>query len=186
LTIRPQLLTFICFLTLLFLTFGCGEKPKKVLLDEQQYSTTQKHLFQLLDDYKTAYFSSPETASRDSIQAKYYNKIEHFLIDSLGRYIDSMTVIVDTVVKEGWLVTTQFHTRDIEFKYGMKFMNNMPPSADSLYKFMINLSPGQQVMANFIQLGGGELHYPDDKSKKTIRIFAYPEPIKNNKVTIDG
>lgn len=63
----------------------------------------------------------------------------------------------------------------------MKFMKNMPPSADSLYKFMISLSPGQQVTANFIQLGGGELNYPDDNNKRTIRIFAYPEPMKTTK-----
>jgi hypothetical protein len=180
LTPRLQLHKFIYFLTFLLLIFGCSEKPKKILKKEQQYSNTQKRLFQFLDDYKADYYSATK-GERENILVKYHDKIEDFLVDSLGRYIDSMTVNVDTVVKEGWLVTTQFHTRDIEFKYGMKFMNNMPPSADSLYKFMISLSPGQQVMANFIQLGGGELNSPDDNNKRTIRIFAYPEPMKTTK-----
>jgi hypothetical protein len=135
-------------------------------------------LFKLLDDYKEAYFAATRTEDRENIQTKYQDKMKGFLVDSLGRYIDSMTVIVDTVVQEGWLVTTILHSKDIEFKYGMKFQDRMPPSSDSLYKFMVNLSPGKEVTVDFVHLGGGELNYPDDKSKKTMRIFAYPQPTK--------
>jgi hypothetical protein len=169
------------FSVLLFLTFGCGEKDKNVLKAEQHFSNTQKYLFRLLDEYKTDYYATTQIADRKNIQVKYQDRMEHFLVDSLRRYIDSMTVIVDTVIQEGWLVTTQFHTKDIEFKYGMKFKDSMSASFDSLHKFMINLSPGQQVTVNFIHLGGGELNYPDDKSKRTMRIFAYPEPIKTER-----
>lgn len=105
--------------------------------------------------------------------------MEHFLVDSLGRYIDSMTVVVDTVIKQGLLVTTQFHTRDIEFKYGMKFQENMPASADSLYKFMLSLSSGKEVTVDFVHLGGGGLNFPDDKTQRTMKIFAYPSPLKH-------
>ena len=177
--LRP--IKIISWLTLLWVFIGCNDNAKKTSRDEQKYSSTQKYLFQLLDDYKADYFATTQSEDRENIQAKYQDKMKHFLVDSLGRYIDSMTVIVDTVIQEGWLVTTQFHTRDIEFKYGMRFKDSMPPSADSLYKFMINLSPRQQVTVDFIHLGGGELNYPDDKSKRTMRIFAYPEPIKNRK-----
>jgi hypothetical protein len=157
---------------------ACSDNPKKTAKAETKYSNTQTYLFQLLDDYNSEYFAATKTAEREKLQSKYQDKMEHFLVDSLGRYIDSMTVIVDTVIKQGWLVTTQFHARDIEFKYGMKFQENMQPSADSLFKFMLGLSPGKEVTVDFIHLGGGGLNIPDDKSQKTMRIFAYPSPLK--------
>ncbi len=95
---------------------GCSDNPKKTSKDDQKYSSTQKYLFQLLDDYKADYFASTQTEEREKIQIKYQDKMERFLVDSLGRHIDSMTVIVDSVIEQNWLVTTQFHTRDIEFK----------------------------------------------------------------------
>lgn len=170
---------FIFYLTLLFVvSIGCRNNSKEISKIEPKYSSTQNYLFQLLDDYKAEYFAATQTADRENLQAKYQDKMMHFLVDSLGRFIDSMTVIVDTVIKQGWLVTTQFHSGDIEFKYGMKFQDNMTPSVDSLYKFMLNLSPGKEVTIDFFHLGGGALSFPDDKSKRTMRIFALPSPLK--------
>ena len=174
-------LKFIFWLTQVFVLLSCSDKGTPNSQVSQHYSSTQTYLLKLIEEYKADYFLVNKPSDREAIQVKYQNKMEHLLVDSLGRYIDSMTVIVDTVVHDGWLVTTQFHTGDIEFKYGMKFQVSMPPSADSLYQFMTNLSPGKQVTVDFIHLGGGELNYPDDKSKRTMRIFAYPQPIKASK-----
>lgn len=157
---------------------ACGDIQNKAAKTGAKYSNTQTYLFQLLDDYKAEYFAATETVDREKLHSKYQGKIEHFLVDSLGRYIDSMTVVIDTVIKEGWLITTQFHARDIEFKYGMRFQENMPASADSLYKFMLSLSPGKDITVDFVHLGGGELGFPDDSSQRTMKIFAYPSPLK--------
>ena len=172
----------ICFVTLLFCLFtGCRETPKEVAKNEQQYSSNQRYLFRLLDDYEKNYYAASKPNERENIRAIFQDRMEQFLIDSLGRYIDSMTVTVDSVVQKEWLVTTQFHAKDIEFKYGMKFQDSMPPSGDSMYKFMKGFTPGQQVTVGFVHLGGGELNYPDDKNKRTMRIFAYPVPLKTAK-----
>jgi hypothetical protein len=164
-----------------FLFTSCGNNESKSPLADHKYSTTQNYLFQIIENYKTDYFAASDAKQRADIRTKYQDKMEHFLVDSLGRYIDSMTVIVDTVIQKGWLVTTQFHTKDIEFKYGLMFQNNMPSSVDSLYKFMISLSPGEKIVVDFAHLGSGELNYPDDTSNKIMRIFAYPQPIKTIK-----
>jgi hypothetical protein len=172
----------IYYATLLFWVFtGCSDSPRQVANEQQQYSSNQQDLFQLIDDYKKSYYAASEADERENIQAIFQDRMEQFLVDSLGRYIDSMTVTVDTVLEKDWLVTTHFHSRDIELKYGMKFQDSMPPSGDSMYKFMRGFIPGQQVTVGFVHLGGGELNYPDDTSKRTMRIFAYPVPIKSSK-----
>jgi hypothetical protein len=118
---------------------------------------------------------------RENIRAIFQDRMKQFLVDSLGRYIDSMTVTVDSVVEKNWLVITQFHSKDIEFKYGMMFQDSMLPAGDSMYKFMRGFTPGQQVTVGFVHIGSGELNYPDDVGKRTMRIFAYPVPLKINK-----
>jgi len=174
--------SFICFVTLLFLIFtGCRDTPKKTTKEEQQYSSNQQHLFQLLEDYRKNYYAASAANEKENIRAIFQDRMKEFLVDSLGRYIDSMAVTVDTVVQKDWLVTTQFHSKDIEFKYSMKFQDSMPPSGDSMYKFMRGFIPGQQVTVGFVHLGGGELNYPDDTSKRTMRIFAYPVRMKGAK-----
>jgi hypothetical protein len=170
---------FIYYAVLLFWALmGCSDSPRRVANEQQQYSSTQKYLFQLIDDYKKNYYDANNANERENIQAIFQDRMKQFLVDSLGRYIDSMTVTVDTVSEKDWLVMTQFHSRDIEFKYGMKFQDSMPPSGDSMYQFMKGFTPGQQVTVGFVHLGGGELNYPDDTSKRTMRIFAYPVPLK--------
>lgn len=167
----------ILFLILLFIVFACDQPSKHAKIDELKFSATQKYLLKLLDDYKSDYSSQQQPELQNEIQNKYLRKLEHFLADSLGRYIDSLIVTVDTVLQEGMIVTTKFHTRDIEFKYGMVFKDSMDSKTDSLYKFMINLKPKQEVTVNFIHLGSIELNKPGDKSVRTIRIFAYPSPL---------
>jgi hypothetical protein len=173
--IRSQLSYLIRSLIISIAFLSCGNEHQQ----DTQYSSTQKYLLQLIASYKADYSKAASSTDKDAIRDKYLEKMRHFLVDSLGRRIDSMTVTVDSVIKKDWLVTTQFHTEDIEFKYGMQFKDSMPPFFDSLFHFMINLSPGSQVMVTFNHLGSGELNSPDDKSKKILRIHAYPEPINS-------
>lgn len=168
------------FFTLITVLSSCNnpnDKKQQAIERDKRYSKTQSHLFEILDNYKVDYSTAKQEGLKDEIQRKYLKKLENLLVDSLGRYIDSMTVVVDTVIQNGWMVTTQFHTRDIEFKYGMRFKDSMDSKNDSLYKFMRELKPNSEVTVNFIHLGAGELNKPDDKNVKTIRIFAYPVPL---------
>ena len=156
--------------------FLCCNAGKDNFKAEQHYSETQRYLFQLLDNYKAEYFDSKLLEEKETVRSKFQSKIQYFLVDSLDRSIDSILVSVDTVINDNWLVTTQFHTNDIEFKYGMKFQEDMPPKFDSLYKFMIGLQAGKEVTVDFVLLGGVELYLPDNKTQKILRIFAYPSP----------
>ena len=156
---------------------SCNDRPKEITNIHENYSRNQKYLFDLLDNYKSEYFATKQQELKDTIQSIYLEKLRHFLVDSLGRYIDSINVTVDTVIQEGWLVTTQFHTRDIEFKYGMKFKDSMDSKNDSLYHWMLNLKPKSNLTVNFIHLGSGQLNFPDDTTVPIIKIFAFPEPL---------
>jgi hypothetical protein len=158
-----------------FVTLHVSKKPSK------KYSSNQRHLFTLIDHYKKNYFAASGANEKENVRARFLDSMKHFLVDSLGRYIDSMTVTVDSVVQTKSLVTTMFHTEDIEFKYGMRFPDRMTPSEDSIYKFMRGFVPGQQVTVGFVHLGAGELNYPDDTTRPTMRIFAYPVPLERSK-----
>ena len=149
------------------------ETPVKV-----NYSKNQLHLFYLLDNYIKDYNSAKEQYLKDSIQSNYGEKIHFFLIDSLGGYIDSVNVTVDTVLQEGWIVTTQFHSREIMFKYGMKFKDSMDSRGDSLYQWMRNLKPKSNMTLNFAILGSGQLNSPDNSTSDLLKIFALPEPLR--------
>ena len=172
---RRYMLPFL--FTYLLLCAACKGGDKRSHHPEVKYSGTQIRLLKLLDDYKTRYFSESNPQLKALVQSEYLNFMQHFIADTLNGLIDSMTVVVDSVVRDGWKVTTQFHTADIEFKYGMVFSDSMPPSADSLYNFMVNLPPGKMVTLNFFDMGAGELNFPDDRSKRTMRIFALPGPL---------
>jgi hypothetical protein len=155
---------------------SCSQKLNK---NEQEklYSKNQQYLFALLENYKAEYSATKSQTLKDSIQNKYLDKIQGFLFDSLGRYIDSIKVTVDTVIQEGWLITTQFHTRDIEFKYGMKYKENMPPNVDSEYHYIRSLKPKSEVELNFVHIGAGELNNPEDTTVRILRIFAFPQKL---------
>lgn len=170
------LLLFLSFVTTIF---SCADKSKKETVSEIIYSKNQQYLFDLIDNYKTEYFAAQRQDIKDIIQHKYLEKLRYFLVDSLGRYIDSINVTVDTVIQEGWLVTTQFHSRDIEFKYGMKFKDNMDSRNDSLYQWMRSLKPKSNLTVNFILLGSGQLNYPDDSTRSLVKIFALAEPLND-------
>jgi hypothetical protein len=177
------------FTCMLLIIVSCTNNKHKVIEKEKYFAKTQKQLFEILDNYKTEYSKEIQQKSKEKIFDKYYGKIFEFLSDSLGGFIDSMTVIVDTVIQNGWMVTTQFHTRDIEFKYGMRFQDSMDSRNGSLYKFMKELRPGEEITVDFIHLGAGELSYPDETSTSTLRIFAFPYPLsfrEKNKLTLSN
>jgi len=167
-------LLFVSFVTTFY---SCSDKSKRETESKIIYSKNQQYIFELLDNYKTDYFATKRQEIKDTIQSKYLEKLRYFLVDSLGRYLDSMNVTVDTIIQEGWLVTTQFHSRDIEFKYGMKFKDSMDSRDDSLYQWMRSLKPKSNLTLSFVLLGSGQLNYPDDSPKMLAKIFALPEPL---------
>lgn len=174
-------LTFCISLILNSILVSCGTEDSKKASDPQpEHSATQYYLLRLVDDYKAEY-AAADSATRESVRDKYLERMRHFLVDSLGRKIDSMTVYVDSIVQNGWQVTTQFHTGAISFKYGMTFKDSMPAKFDSLYRFMIGLSPGEQVMIDFMHIGAGELYDPTDSVGTIMKIFAYPVPLTMGK-----
>ena len=165
-----------CFI-LVVTSYGCKDSPNEKPITKKTYSRTQQYLFDLLENYKSEYFTAKKQELKDTIQSMYFEKLQHFLNDSLGEYIDSINVIVDSVIQKGLLVTTQFHTREIEFTFGFRFLNKMDSKQDSFYHWMLNLKPKSNLTVNFILLGHTELYSPADSTVPTIKIFALPEPL---------
>jgi len=172
-----KILVLVLFSTLVVTLFGCKESPKEIYSNKQNYSKTQQYLFDLLDNYKSEYFAAKKQELKDTIQSIYLEKLYHYLSDTLGDFIDSMNVTVDTVIQEGRLVTTQFHTRNIQFKYGIRFLDSMNSKQDSIYHWMLDLKPKSNLTVNFIHLGSTLLHSPDDTTVPTVKIYAFPEPL---------
>ncbi len=158
--------------------FSCKDKSNQKTKNKKIYSKNQQYLFDLLDDYKSEYFATQRQDLRDTIQNKYSQKLWYFLDDSLGRYLDSINVSVDTVIQKGWLVTTQFHSRDIEFKFGLEFKDSMDSIRNSYYQWMRNLKPKSQLTLNFVLIGSGELYNPDDSPESLLKLFGPPEPVR--------
>lgn len=174
-----RLLPLRLFLLLIALStlISCATDNNQTLEERKTYSKTQQRLLQLVDVYMSEYAVAKLDAEQEEVQSKYVNIIQSYLRDSLGGSIDTMSVTVDSVIQEGWKVTTQFHTGDIEFKYGMTFKDSMDARNDSLYQFMRNLKPGEEVTVNFVHMGAGEVNNPEDKRTKVFRIFAFPVPV---------
>lgn len=139
-----------------------------------KYSKTQQDLFHLVDNYKLEYNAAKSSVDKDLVQNKYLLAFKNLLDDSLGNRIDSMIVTVDTIIEKDWLLTTQFHSKEIEFKYSMKFNDSMDSANSALYNSIKNLKSENEVLLNFIKLGGIELNKPDEITGKIVRIFAFP------------
>jgi hypothetical protein len=169
------------FLLLFLLIFAwrCTETSKQKSEGKNRYSQTQQYLFNFVDSYKVSVDAVKQQDLKEGLRNWYLEGVRYFLIDSLGRHIDSMQVTVDTVIQNEWLVTTQFHCRDIVFKYEMGFSENMEAKADSLYRWMRNLKPGTDVTVNFTLLGAIELNYPGSGNSQVLKIFAFPEPLSS-------
>jgi hypothetical protein len=174
---HKSVLFYFLVLLVFFFTPACQNTSRRPGLEERNYSTAQQYLFKLLDGYKSEYDLQQSSEQQSDIQEKYLRELEHFLVDSLGRTIDSITVTVDTVIQDGRMITTKFHTREIEFRYGMVFKDNMNSKNDSLYQFMKELKPNQEITVNFIHLGSGIINKPNDRNVRTFIIFAYPYPL---------
>ena len=165
----------ICAILSLFVILSCHLANRQI--EAQKLSRTHSHLNEILDHYKDDYKRAISPSDKKQLKEQYLYSLDNYLIDSLGRYIDSIRVNVDTVIQDGWMVMTQFHSKGIEFKYGMKFKDSMDSKTDSLYNFMINLKPGTETTVNFIYVGTSRVNDPDDKSLSTFRIFAYPSSL---------
>ncbi|HET7115699.1 MAG TPA: hypothetical protein VFI29_04380 [Hanamia sp.] len=163
---------------IIYLFQGCNRKHD--VANSIRYSRTQQRLYDLIDRYDSEYSFLKSQPQKDSLEHEYLLKIDSFLKDSLADYIDSILVTVDTVTDENFLVTTQFHSRQIEFKYGLRFFKGMDSKYDSIYNFYMSLKPKETILINFIRMGNLELGPPGDTNSLNpiLRIFALPEPTK--------
>lgn len=143
-----------------------------------KYSRTQQRLFVLLDEYDSEFSFLSSQDQKDSVQKEYLMKFDSFLKDSLDRRIDSMLVTVDTITEKTLLVITRFHSKQIEFKFGLRFLKKMDAKYQSIYNFYMSLKPGEQILINFIPLGEIKLGLPVDSNEltPTLIISAVPEP----------
>jgi hypothetical protein len=163
-----------CFyFILLNAMLACSGHAKK----EQEYSGTQTQLLEILDKYKSE-FTASNPDQREHVRDKYSKRLADLLVDSMGRFLDSMKVTVDTVIQEGWKLTTKFHTRGIEFRYGMTFKDSMVPKLDSLYQYLRALKSKEQIMTDFDLLGGAVLNDPVDNNESVLLIHAFPDPMR--------
>jgi type IV pilus biogenesis protein CpaD/CtpE len=108
-------LTFLVSILFLAIT-NCTERQKKETETRPTYSRTQQYLFDLAENYKADYSAAKGRSSKDMVRSTCLQQLRYFLVDSLGRYIDSINVTVDPIIQKGWLVKTEFHSRDITFR----------------------------------------------------------------------
>ena len=141
---------------------------------KQKYSKNQQDLFHLVDNYKSEYTVAKDRANKDLVIEKYLVLFKKILDDSLGRKIDSMFVTVDTIIEKDWLLTTQFHSKEIEFRYSMKFNDSMDSANNVLYNKIKHLKSQDKILLNFIKLGTLKLNSPDHTAGRTVQIFAFP------------
>lgn len=162
-------------LYLIFLT-ACSNKHRLKSPNIENISTAQKTLFNILDSFKTEYSSANSTGLKESVINKWQLRLHTFVRYS---YIDSIDVHVDSVIVNGWKVTTQFHCgRDIEFRCGLTFKESMNQNEESQYRFMKGLRRGTDTIVNFNYINWPEINNPNNTSMPIFRIYAFPSPIK--------
>ena|SRR5688572_8582919 len=171
------LISIIPITFLVLMVNGCIGKSGKDVVLENQYSETQRRLFKILDDYHQEYALAKDEELKDGLQKKYSTILQAYSIDSLGQVFDSIAVTVDSVVIDGFVTRTQFHTKDIEFKFQLDLKDTIAGNTARYYRFLQNLKPDSEVILNFKHIGGTEINKPGDMLKKTFRIFAYPTPL---------
>jgi hypothetical protein len=163
------------FVIILFLLAGCYDKPKSIVLQDINISKAQTGIQSLVDSFKIEYSSAKTQLLQDSTIDKYNVKLLNFLSN---HSIDSIKVHVDTVIINGWKITTKFHcNRDIVFQYGLTFEKSMPNSIDSLFQFMKGLKIGSDTIINFSYMGSHQFNNLNDTLQPTLRIFAFPTPL---------
>ncbi len=160
----------------MFVLFGCNNDSKtgSPTKSVNYLSHSQSRIQALVDSFRTEY-NIGVGISKDSIINKYNEKFFDYLSEDI---VDSVEVHVDTVIINGLAVTTELHSNnDIAFQYTLNFKRDMPSRWDSIFQFMKGLKPGSDILVNFQYMGSHLLGNPNDTSRTTIKIYAFPLPI---------
>jgi len=161
--------------TTLFLLVACAENSKSRKLDNSELSIMDKTQI-IVDSFKLECNRASSSQQLDSVSNKYNKKIFDYLSD---KFLDSIRVHVDTVIVDGWTVTTRFHyNNDIVFRYGLTFKSKMDSHFDSLFQFMKGLPIGRDTTVSFTYMAAHTLIIPQPNvSSPTLLLSAIPLPI---------
>jgi hypothetical protein len=159
---------------MLILVSGCINKPD-VLPDTQKFSKCQVTLLELKDSLVSHYSSADSEIEKQSILEKYHQQLLAYLIHN---HMDSIRVTMDEIKSDSLTITTRSHFDKIEFKYGLKFNNNMSPRIDSIYRFMKSLKAGSDTLVNFSFTGACQVNVPDSAKLSAFIIYAFPIPLQ--------
>jgi hypothetical protein len=128
----------------------------------------------IIDSFKVEYNSTPPK-TRDSTLGKFNKKIYDYLS---YHFLDSIRVRVDTVIVDGWTVTTKFHFNpNIAFQYGLTFKKGMDAHFDTLFRFMKGLPIGVDTTVTFTYMAAHLLNPHPNPLSPTLTLYAIPSPI---------
>ena len=112
---------------------ACSEKHTTKSLIVTSISESQKTLFSILDSFKTEFYSANSVSLKDSALNKWQLKLNAYL---RYKHLDSIMVHTDSVVVEGWKITTQFHCgKEIQFNCSLTFNEKMNRNAENCIFF---------------------------------------------------
>jgi len=165
-----------CLCFMLIIVAGCsGKNGNSALPDPIKLSTSQAFLNGLKDSLIYQYNSVGSGDEKQKVLDKYGQQLKAYLRHSP---MDSILVTIDSVTTKGFTVRTKSHFTGIEFYSKITFADSMPPRLDSIFKFMKDLKPGSNVLANFGYTGDFEINTPDSPMLSTFRINAFPCPLQ--------
>jgi hypothetical protein len=143
-----------------------------------QLSISEIQLNRFTDSLKSIYYSrssdSEKNKTTDRWPEIFNNYLSHHRLDSIHVHVDEVKIV-------GRTITTTFHCKDIQFKYGMRFLDSLSSRDDSLFEFEKDLHAGSDRTVSFSYMGSCQINNPEDKSLHTFRIFAFPVPLDAGK-----
>ena len=173
----------VLFILFVICLVGCSEKQVK-LANSGNISPSQRTLFNILDSFKTEYYSANSTGLIDSVLDKWQVKLHTYV-----RYnpIHNIMVHVDSVNIKDWKITIHFHCgKEIEFSCGLTYNEKMDSNENSLYQFMKGLKDGTDTVVNFNYMNWPRIGNPTDTSEPIFKIYAFPSPILLNRTKKDN
>lgn len=157
------------------LLYSCSEKKTENKALPVRVPAIQKSIQNLVDNYKADYKNATSDSLRNEVKKEYDRMIYTLLSE---KAIDSMRVTLDSVIVNGFKITTKAHcNRDIAFQYSLTFINDMTPRQDSLFQFMKNLKQGSDTLIGFSYMGNHGLNNPLDNTQPVLILYAFPTPL---------
>jgi|SRR5579859_600668 len=159
---------------ILFIFLSCSHGAKNDAGKTSNPSKGEFFLHTLEDSLQSEFLAASTDVAKDAVLKKYHDQLQDYL---MVHKLDSINVVVDTVIVNGLSVTTRFHHDRIQFQYCLTFMKDMPARDDSVFNFMKNLRTGSDTSVNFNLAGSCQVNNPVSGELPVIRIFAFPAPL---------